>query len=179
MGVLGAIGTTIGGKVGHTIWNTAARAYDDWQSGRSNRLAITIGADGSRTMLPNEGFIWGTVYEDVYIEQPIYLTGGFIADEDLADFLDDILEHDERTVLIFSIDEETNEVILAEFDFDGYVIPFWPGRYSIYAFIIDPVLDEILAIGYLDSGDEQDPNPVEILGTGTLALNFILFDAED
>lgn len=179
MAVLEAIGATIGTKIGNTVWNKAAQAYGDWRTGRNNRLAVTIDSQGLQTIIPKEDFVWGAVYENVYVEQPLILAGGFVADGGLIDLIDEILEHDERTVLIFSIDEETEEVILAEFDFDGYAIPYWPGVYSLYAFIIDPVLDEILAIGYPDWGDLQDPNPIALQGTGTLELDFVLFDAEE
>ena len=70
--------------------------------------------------------------------------------------------------------------MLAEFDFDGYAMAFYPGVYSLYADIIDPDEDDVLAVGFPDDvGDQQDPNPVSLDGAGPLLMNFILFDADE
>jgi hypothetical protein len=180
MGVLEAIGLTIGGKVGGTIWETMIQAYDDWREGRSRRLAIAIDPYGAVEMLPEqEGLLIGTVSHEEQFEESIVLRGRFLADDFFAEFADLILEHDEKIVLLVAIDEETGEVLLAAFDFYGYAMALWPGVYSLYAFIIDPILDDFLAIGYPDWGDLQDPNPIELSGSGDLPMDFVLFDVDE
>lgn len=174
MVILEAIGITIGNKIGSIIWDTIVQAYGDWEQGRRSRFTMAIGADGGmNTLSEEEGVLWGTVYQEDRLAQPIILNGKFVADKSFIEYTDAILEHDEKVVLLFAIDEDNEEVFIAEFDFSGYEMAFWPGVYSMYAFIIDPVLDDNLAIGYPDWGDLQDPNPIKLEGSGNLNIDFI------
>lgn len=107
-----------------------------------------------------------------YGEPPLMVAGSFFGEE----FLDDVLVGDE-TVLLLAFDEDHQELYLFEFDLDGYAISLWPGNYSFYAIIVDPVLDEeILGVGYpaLDSLD--DPNPISLSGYGHIGLDILIFD---
>jgi hypothetical protein len=180
MSVLESIGAAVGAKVGGTIWDTMIQIYEDWREGRGRRLAVAIDTYGGVETLPEyEGLLFAPVSHEEQFEELIVLTGAFLADEFLAEFADLILEHEEKIVLLLAIDEETGEVLLAAFDFDGYAMAFWPGLYSLYAFIIDPMEDDFLAIGYPDSGDLRDPNPIELSGSGDLAIDFILFELDE
>ena len=180
MGIIESIGATLGVKIGGTIWNAVTQAYDDWQKGRSDRLAMTFRPDGGVDLLSeNEGVLWTRGRVENQVEQPIILNGAFIADESFIDYIEAILDNEDKVVLIFAVDEETGEVSITEFGFDGYIMAFWPGTYSFYAFIIDPEVDDILAVGYPASRDQEDPNPIMLEGSGNLPLDFVLFEVED
>lgn len=179
MSVLESMSITLSAKAGGTIWNVVKQAYADWQQGRTKRLAMAINPQGGIELLPeDDGVLLGTVYLEKDVE-PIVLNGTFLADESFADYVDCILENEDKVVLLFACDEETGEVLLAAFDFEGYEIAFWPGIYSLYTYIIDPEEDEVLALGFPNRGDLRDPNPVALEGSGMLSMDFILFEIDD
>lgn len=180
MGLIESIGTGIGAKAGETLWKTMTQLYDDWRQGRKHRLSTAVNPLGGYEFLPEgDGYTRGTV--DVILDvEPVILSGLFFpADRSFADFLDELLEDAEKVVVLVVFDERTRDVLLVEFDFDGYAMEFWPGKYSLYAYIIDPLLDEVLAYGFPASSDGLDPNPIILKGSGQHGLDFILFEAEN
>ncbi len=179
MSVLETTSITLGTKVGDKIWKIAKQAYKDWVGGRRQRLAMAINPQGGIELLPeDDGVLLGTVYNEMDVA-PIVLNGTFLADESFADDVDCILENEDKVVLLFACDEETGEVLLAVFDFEGYAIELWPGIYSLYTYIIDPEEDEVLALGFPNQGDLRDPDPVALEGSGMLSMDFILFEIDD
>ncbi|MDJ0754486.1 MAG: hypothetical protein QNJ45_13265 [Ardenticatenaceae bacterium] len=178
MSILLGIGEVLGRKAAGTLWDSVTQAYGDWQRGRHQRLSMAITPSGGVQYLQQDQ-VRGTTYQQGSYAQPIVLSGIFAADDFFVEYTDAILEHDEKVVLLFAFDEETGEVFLSEFPFDGYMLPIWPGVYSLYAFIVDPLLDDLLAIGYPAWGELDDPNPIELTGFGPLDMDFILFDADE
>ncbi|UCD82829.1 MAG: hypothetical protein JSW26_15765 [Desulfobacterales bacterium] len=157
--------------------------WEDYRTGRKIRQGIAVNPQGYYRDIPN---VSGTmsVPESNFVqiergEAPILLTGQFIAEESFVDFTELILEEEEKLVIVLAADQETQDVYFFEFAFDGYAISLWPGCYSFYAFIVDPILDDVLGFGYPGSEDLDDPNPIIISGTGLLEVNFIIFDADD
>ena len=184
MAVLEVIATTLAGRVGGAIWDTAAQAIEDWQQGRSMRqggqLSLSISANGRQNIIPTQnGVMQAAPYLSNMYPQipPIHLGGRFYADPDFVDYAEDILDNEEKEVLILIVDEDTDEFVVGSFSFTGYSISVPAGLYTVYAFIIDPLLDEFLAIGYPIMGrSEADPNPIELTGSGPLQLDFMLYE---
>lgn len=185
MGFLGIIGGAIAGKIGVKIWDTTEQAIEDWQTGRRQRLqgqlSLSVRAGGRQATVPvQDGVMQAAQYMATPAPgwEPIYLGGAFYADPSFIDFAEDILDHDEKVVLLFVQDEYSGDVVVGSFDFIGYSIALPPGSYSMYAFIVDPILDELLALGYPRQRHLQDPNPIDLIGPGPLRLDFVLFETE-
>jgi len=157
--------------------------WQDYRTGRQVRQGTAVNPQGYYREIPNVSGVLSIPESDFvqidYEEAPILLTGQFIAEESFADFADIFLDEKEKQIIVLSVDQETENVYFFEFDFDGYAISLWPGYYLFYAFIVDPILDEVLGFGYPLSGDMDDPNPIVIDGEGLLEVNFFIFDADD
>ena len=178
MSLLESVAAAFVGKAGETIWGAVTRAYSDWRVGRNKRLAVSFNQQGTvDALLEQEGIYLGSSHGVSNIE-PVILNGIFLADSSLAEYVEALLDHDEKVVLLFIYDEQTGEVFLLQADFDGYEMGLWPGLYSLYAYIIDPLEDEVLAIGFPDWGDLEDPNPIQFEGSGPFPLDFVLFDPD-
>lgn len=137
---------------------------------------------GQSQVLPEEsGFLSATLIQAVPAGEaqiPILLSGSFLADSKFANYTDILLHPQDRRVLVLIVDGETSEVLLCEFDFDGYAIRLWPGTYLLYAFILDPEDNELLGFGYPASPGLDDPNPCILQGEGPLNIDFAVFDSE-
>lgn len=103
-----------------------------------------------------------------------------MADENFREDLHNFLYESEKIIYLLAIDQLTANIFFFEFDFNGYSIQLWPGSYSFYAFIINPLADNTIGIGYpMLNGAHQDPNPVLFHEEGLFEMNFIIFDTED
>ena len=82
-------------------------------------------------------------------------------------------------VLVAIIDHLTQRCYFFQFEFGGYNITIWNGDYSLYAFVVDPLTDEVLGEGYPLWGDLRDPNPITFEGEGTIEMDVCIFDLID
>jgi len=169
--------------VGPTIGKILSDVWSDYRTGRQMRLGVAVDSQGDQKRLPMvNGYL--SVPDSDFIEpaadeNPIYMNGCFFADEDFADLADILLEDEEKWVVMLVADEDTQDAYFFEFSFDRYAISLWPGNYSFYAFIVDPLLDEVMAFGYPASDAMDDPNPIVLSGQGGLSLDFVLFDIDE
>jgi hypothetical protein len=162
---------------------TAKIITEIWQDSRSRSnygqsVGIVASRQGYKENIPTEEGIFDvpTAYRQVYEQAPLLLEGQFIGDESFIDFADIILNEEEKIVVIIAIDQETGDSYFFEFGFDGYAISMWPGNYLFYAFIVAPILDDVLGYGYPCFEDLQDPNPIGFREGGNLEMDFIIFD---
>ena len=160
--------------------------YDVWQDLRGRRkgqMGIATNQWGVQSEIPNVSGVLSVTDSDfasAFDEQmPISLKGQFIATDDFVEFAELYLEEEEKWVIVLVVDQETGDVFTFTFDFDGYAIELWPGLYSIYAFIVDPILDDVLGLGYPLSEDSYDPNPVVASGQGQVEIDIILFGEDE
>lgn len=176
MDLLTAVVTLVGPAVGKMIQDV----WQDYRTGRQTRLGIAVNSQGFQTEIPNVlGVLSIPNSNFVEEEAPILLTGEFIGEESFVEFAHIFLEEEEKRVVVLVIDQEAEDVYFFEFGFDGYAIGLWPGYYSFYALIVDPILDDVLGFGYPLSEELNDPNPVVVRGEGSLEIDFILFDADE
>lgn len=169
--MIGEIATAVGIYLGKKIVEKGFRfLFDD--SG-SVRQAIGISALA-------EYDSWGPdVPESTYRPQ-LSIDGRFF----ISEALDDWIEGDER-VFIFAFEEDSAQLqplYLFEADPEGYYINVLPGVYSIYGLVFEPgpvdlLNAAIIGFGYPYLGSEEDPNPLEITGSGT--LDMILFHRKE
>ena len=157
--------------------------WKEWRNGRKQKQGIVLDPYGNSVEIPTTDHGFTVEYFDFLLNencaaQPIQIQGEFIADIDFIEYADIILDDEDKRVIMLIIDEETDYVYIYEFEFDGFEINLWPGLYSFYIFIIDPIDDEVIGVGYPDFGTEEDPNPIQLSGEGLLEGDFIIFDAD-
>lgn len=166
------------GKVAEIVGDV----WQDYRTGRQVRQGTAVSPQGYYREIPNVSGVLSipeSNFVQIIEEAPILLTGKFIAEESFVDFTEILLDEEEKQVVVLVVDNETEDVYFFEFDFDGYAISLWPGYYSFYAFIVDPILDEVLGFGYPFFEDLDDPNPIIIGGEGLLEVDLFIFDADD
>lgn len=167
------------GKVAQIIGDI----WQDYRTSRQVRQGTAVNPQGYYREIPNLSGVLSIPKSGFaqieYEEAPVLLTGRFIAEESFVDFTEILLDEEEKQVIVLTIDENTGDIYFFEFDFAGYAISVWPGCYSFYAFIVDPILDEVLGFGYPCSEDLDNPNPITISGEGLLEIDFFIFDADD
>ncbi len=170
-----ALAPPVVGKVAEILGDI----WQDYRTGRQARQGIAVNSQGYYREIPDLAGALSIPRTGVPIEPPVLLTGRFVAEEFFVDLTDLFLDEEEKRVVILTVDENREEIYFFEFDFTGYAIRLWPGCYSFYAFIVDPILDEVLGCGYPYSEGLDDPNPILIGGTGLLEVDFFIFDADD
>ena len=109
-------------------------------------------------------------------KSPICVTGQFTADEPFAALANILLEEEEKKVLLILVNQATEDVYFLAYGFDGYALQLWPGTYACYAFIVDPIGDEVLGVGYPRSDGLEDVNPITL--AGPVQMDFTIFDVE-
>lgn len=196
MDLLTAI-TTVGTIVGPAVVKIIQDVWDDYRAGRRTRQGMVVDPGGMQREMPYlpgavdgpyqdwDDFDTEPLYDEpayaepLYDEPPILMRGRFLFEDSFADWADLLLEQEEKWIMFLAVDQESGEVYFFDFDFEGYAISLWPGLYSFYAFVVDPVLDDVLAFGYPGSDDWEDPNPIALSGEGILDVDFYVFDAAE
>ncbi|HQN30376.1 MAG TPA: hypothetical protein PKX20_04545, partial [Methanothrix soehngenii] len=125
-----------------------------WTDKRSNPATKSIFAtatesnyyetfkDTSSTLSPQQ------LYQ-IHQMEPLFLSGEFLAaSPDFAEFLNELLFDYEKIVIVIAADQDSGDIYLNEFPFDGYAAYLLPGKYIFYAFIVDETLDEVVGFGY-------------------------------
>jgi hypothetical protein len=111
-----------------------------------------------------------------YSSPPILISGEFVFEESLLVIADHWLAEDEQVVLLAIIDHLTERCYFFQFEFGGYDITIWNGDYSFYAFVVNPLTDQVLGEGYPIWDDLRNPNPITVEGEGILEMNMFIFD---
>lgn len=179
MDLITAITSTVGPAVSRIIGDI----WQDYRTGRQMRNGMAVNAQGDYKTVPNDSGIM-SIPDSGFIVHPeeeasILLTGQFIAEESFIDFTDILLDEEDQQVVVLLTDIRTGDVYFFGFDFDGYAIRLWPGDYSLYAYIVDPIDDETLGFGFPLWDGIGDPNPITIQGFGSLGIDFFIYDVED
>ena len=182
MDVLSVI-TVLAPFVGPVVKDVLGDLWDDYRSKGKQKQGALVTQQGDWQPIPSTAGVLtapSLAYAGMPVIEPsILVTGEFLADEFVADMADLLLDYEDQVVLLLVVNENTGDVYFCEYDFDGYALSLWPGTYSLYAFIVDPILDELLGLGFPDSGYIKDPNPLYLSGEGILDLDFLILDPED
>jgi hypothetical protein len=161
---------------GRQLINNYFKNRDSQRSGLhyDPKARETLEWDGSDAGCPPSALEW-----DGRHEGPVTIRGEFLLDRTLYRGLTG-----DEAVLVLVVEVvpwSEGRVYLFDFDLDGYQIQVWPGEYSLYTLVLDPLspslLDaEVLGWGYpYDDGDNLDPNPLRIHGSGLLRLDMGVF----
>jgi hypothetical protein len=155
-----------------------------WQQNREEPQGLAFNAQGGMQEIPNVSGVLSVpnvrTSSSPSQEPPVTVGGDFLLEESL-DWL-----YGDEIVLLLVLDEnyETyGEFYLFDFDFNGYSVSLWPGDYSFYALVLDPESPtlfeaEIMAVGYPDFDELQDPNPISVSGYGYVEMDMLVFDRE-
>ncbi|MDY6834137.1 MAG: hypothetical protein SVY53_04980 [Chloroflexota bacterium] len=156
--------------------------WEDWRTGHQVRKLMSQNAHRSRIRIlhrPNTATVWGHPSPRLHETSSITLSGNFIGEEDLVRFTDTILPAEDKIVVLTVLDHTSHEIYFSEFSFDGYELSLVQGTFSLYAFILDPTVDQVIGVGYPHSGNISDPNPVFLGGEGPLNLDFLILDVNE
>ena len=170
--------------LGPVVTKVLKDVWDDWRREPNARRGLVYDTEGQWEEIPNVSGLLSVSDTDFFDlpdedEPPILITGEFIGDEEFVEYTDLMLDEEKKRVVMMILDDETEDMYFYEFGFNGFAISLWPGSYSFYAFIIDPILDEVMGIGYPNSASFEDPNPVSVKGEGFINKDFLIFDIED
>ena len=156
--------------------------WDAYRTGYSVHQGTAVNAQGGWKDIPyRAGSLSVAVFEPMRpaeAKTPICVTGQFTANESFVALANILLEEEEKKVLLILVDQETEDVYFLAYGFDGYALQLWTGTYACYAFIVDPIGDEVLGMGYPRSGNLEDVNPITLAGAGPVQMDFMIVDVE-
>lgn len=156
--------------------------WDEYRTGYPVHQGTAVNAQGNREDIPyRAGSLSVAALERMRPAEAkalICVTGQFTADESFVALANILLEEEEKKVLLILVDQATEDVYFLAYGFDGYVLQLWTGTYACYAFIVDPIGDEVLGVGYPRSDDLEDVNPITLTGPGPVQMDFMIVDVE-